>query len=186
MKGNLKCFLDMDGVLDDFVGAACEVHGRPSPYNMATSWGIFEIEKLWGIGLEEFWKPIVDTPGFWRNLRKTPEADEIVSLVENKFGSENVAILTDPSVHDMKSVEEKQQWIEKFYPQFRDRIIFTGAKEFLAGPERVLVDDKSRNIAKFMGAGGRAAITVPRPWNLDFATSETVVSAIERGLEWLK
>lgn len=158
-----KILIDMDGVIADFVGAAHEVHDRGGTFTDPANRGIFEIETIWGISQKEFWKPIDKTEGFWENLQKTPEADHIVELAESLVGAKNVAILTAP--HSSPAcIPGKYTWLNKHYPQFRKRIIFGTAKEFLAGPERLLFDDRDKNIEAFNAAGGHG-ILVPRLWN---------------------
>lgn len=179
----LKCFLDMDGVLANFLGAACKVHNRPLPYVLdPTCRGVFDIETIWGMTNDEFWKPI-DQLGisFWNGLEKTGEADEIVDLLTNRFGVSNVCLLTAPS-DDPSCVIGKKLWINKHYPQFKKRVLFTTAKEFLAGPTRVLVDDSDSNIEKFFADGGYA-IRVPRLWNKDHSKHLVVMQSIRRQLK---
>jgi 5'(3')-deoxyribonucleotidase len=154
----------MDGVLADFMGACCSAHNRPDPYLLDSSKGIWETEKVWGISEREFWKPIDALGiGFWDGILKTPEADRIVNLVVDAFGEDNIAILTAPST-DPGCVPGKMAWIKRHYPQFKKRIIFGHAKEFLSAPYRVLIDDRDKNVENFRAAGG-LAILVPRPWN---------------------
>jgi len=156
------CFLDMDGVLADFLGGCCRAHNRPSPYTDPKSFGIFELETLFGISGSKFWEPC-NGASFWDDLDKMPDADDIVRLATSVFGVQNIAILTAPSMSSY-CVPGKRRWIKRQFPQFSDQMIFTGAKRFLAGPDRVLIDDRSRNIEDFRQAGG-TAITVPRLWN---------------------
>lgn len=160
------CFLDMDGVLADFVSGIHLAHNRPNIYETdpQRSAGVFDIETLWGISTEEFWAPsCVD--GFWRNLHKMPEADQIVQLVTSTFGTNNVAILTFPS-DDARCVPEKKEWISHYYPDLLPNMLFGSAKKFLAGPSRYLLDDRDKNIESFRSYGG-TGILVPRPWNSD-------------------
>ena len=152
----------MDGVLADFVGGCLRAHGRPSPYTDPVNLGIFEIEKIWGMSAEEFWKPC-DGPRFWDDLDKTPEADKIVQLVTRRLGTNNVAILTSPSMSPY-CVPGKRRWMRRYFPQLAENMIFTSAKKFLAHPNAVLIDDRDDNIWDFLEFGGRA-VTVPRPWN---------------------
>lgn len=159
-----QCLLDMDGVIADFMSALTTSHKRPTPYTIKENLGIWETEKLWGITEDEFWAPIMaDSLNFWSTIPKMPEADEIVEILEKAFGSENIAILTAAS-EDIGSVPGKRAWMMKHFPQFAKRMIFGHAKEFMAAPYRLLVDDRDKNVAKFAKAGGKT-ILIPRPWN---------------------
>jgi 5'(3')-deoxyribonucleotidase len=175
-------FCDMDGVLVDFVGGMCAAHECTSPYAFSTSLGVFDMEKLWGITAAKFWEP-ANHPGFWSSLGKTPEADEIVDLACSTVGTENVAILTAPNLSQY-CVPEKREWIARYYPQLRNNILYGSAKRFLAGPGRVLLDDRDLNIENFRAAGG-CGITVPRLWNKEHAEAAWVMSNLRVGLkEW--
>lgn len=181
-----KALLDMDGVIADFMTAICKAHGRPNPYydpvTEEKARGTFDTEKIWGITPEEFWAPIQGYAlDFWETIEKTPEADQIIRLVSREFGVDNVAILTAPS-KDAGSVPGKRAWMDKNYPAFSKRMIFTSAKEFLAGGNRFLIDDRDKNIQGFEEAGG-TGILVPRPWNRSWRLEKAVVKVIEEGLE---
>lgn len=161
----MKAFIDMDGVLADFLAGVSKVHNRPLPYDKVESMGVWNIEDLWGISAREFWAPC-EGEDFWNTLQKTDEADKIVELAYNTFGEENVAILTAPS-SSIYCVPGKQAWVKRHYPELAKKIIFGSAKQFMAGPERVLVDDRDRNIEEFEKAGGHG-IKVPRAWNSEW------------------
>jgi 5'(3')-deoxyribonucleotidase len=169
----MKCFLDMDGVIADFVKAIHEAHNRPYCYADPSARGKFEIEPLWGISSKDFWS--TDSYEFWDSVKPTPEATAIVDLVECAFGSENIAILTAPS-NGSGCVPGKRNWVKRHFPQFHGRIIFTSAeaKGFLAGEGRVLVDDRDKNVADFRKFGGQA-ILVPRHWNSLHSAADTTV-----------
>lgn len=171
-------FLDMDGVLVDFVGGACKAHNRPSPYTSRSALGIFEIETLWKITPDEFWKPC-NTKEFWLELEKTPEADEIVQFVTKEFGVENTALLTTPS-EDPQCVPAKKEWIRRYYPQFQEQMIFTKTKQFLAGDDRYLFDDRDKNIEGFIKAGGQGII-IPRLWNSRHSFHTSVMADVRAG-----
>ena len=51
------CFLDMDGVIADFVGGICHAHNRPYPYDEPAALGVWDIEKLWSMSAAEFCSP---------------------------------------------------------------------------------------------------------------------------------
>ena len=182
--GNImyKALLDMDGVLVDFMKGICAAHNRPDPYiNNPLAYGEFQTEKVWGITPEEFGAPIQgEALEFWTGLDKTPEADKIVRLVCREFGADNVAILTAPS-KDAGSVPGKRAWLNRHYPYLSHNVIFTAAKGFLAGPKRILIDDRDKNVQEFKKAGGDA-ILVPRPWNSHFMFKDEVMETLTREL----
>ena len=157
----MKCFLDMDGVLADFVGGVCKAHNRTC-YDKPEHLGEFQLEKCWGITAEAFWRP-TNNWDFWFNLEKTPEADAIVELAFRNFGEKNVAILTSPSL-DRSCVPAKRAWVEKYYPSLAKGMIFSWGKGMIGGPGRVLVDDRDRNVEDWDAAEGYGVL-MPRPWN---------------------
>lgn len=156
-------FLDMDGVIADFVGGVCAAHGKSSPYEDLNNHGVWDMESLWGMSAREFWAPCNNNPEFWDSLSKTHDADLIVETVVSRFGVDNVAILTSPSM-DPQCVPGKRRWIRRRYPYLEKQMLFGSAKHFLAGPKRVLIDDRSKNIDDFEKAGG-SVVCVPRLWN---------------------
>ena len=179
MNQRKLCMLDMDGVIADYVGATCRAHGLITPYGDVNCFGIFEMEKCWGMTEEKFWEPLA-TFDFWAKMPKTPEADEIVDLLIQKFSVENICILTNPSSYD-GCIGAKKAWILENYPQFEKQMLFGASKHFLAGPGRFLVDDRTKNIQAFDGFGG-IGITVPRPWNHRYAQRHNVVREIQSQL----
>lgn len=178
-----KCFLDMDGVIADFMGSLCAAHGKTSPYVDSKNLGTFDTEKIWGISDREFWAPVAkNSYDFWKGIEKTHDADGIVAAVEEAFGRENVCILTAPS-KDPGSVPGKREWIARNYPQFNKRMIFATAstKQFMAGIDKVLVDDKDTNVDEFRKSGG-AAVLVPRQWNEDYLLSVNTLKHVQNRL----
>lgn len=180
----MKCFIDMDGIIADFVTAISTAHNRLSPYTDPSLYGVavglWDMEKIWGITAREFWVPS-NSHAFWNTIAKTTDGDSIVRLAEDKFGSENCAILTAPSQAE-GCVSGKRAWIGEYYPQFKARVIFATAKEFLAGPDRVLIDDRDRNIDVFTEAGGQG-ILVPRLWNRRWQEADNALVEVKKGLD---
>ena len=175
----MRVFLDMDGVLADFVGGVHRVHGRPNCYDNPSNLGRFDIEACWGVSAEEFWEP-TDTFEFWNGLDKMPDADAFVDFVCGEFLTSNVAVLTAPS-KACACFTGKRAWIERYYPQFKRRIIYGTAKDFLAGPNRILIDDRDRNVEEFAEHGG-IGILVPRPWNSAYHVTIEPLAAVKQAL----
>lgn len=158
-----QLFLDMDGILADFVTGVSQAHGRPNPYlSDPGALGVWDMEKIWGMSATDLWSP-TNNFNFWAGLQKMPDADEIFALACEKVGEENIAILTAPSLSGA-CFTGKRAWIEKNYPSLARKIIFASAKGFLAGPGKWLIDDRDKNIEEFEAAGGRG-ILQPRLWN---------------------
>lgn len=153
----MKVFLDLDGVLVDFRRGVCKAFGRDDP---STNW-IF-----W-----ENWEGVTDKDVdekcgifFWDMLDWTPEGPYIEQAVQEKFNSEDIYLLTTP-MPNPGSGTGKLKWIKRCMPRLYNRTIISYApKSLLAGPNTLLIDDKDKNIAEFVAAGGYG-ILVPRPWN---------------------
>ncbi|RKY06079.1 MAG: hypothetical protein DRP65_12230 [Planctomycetota bacterium] len=161
--GHMKIFLDLDGVLVDFVGGIHRAFGKEYSYNSAPiKWNFFE-----------HWSPKVHscdinracTVDFWANLDWMCDGREILRKIDEELDvSDDLFLLTCP-MHNPQSWTGKRLWVERHIPHLVDRLIVTPAfKGIFASDNAVLIDDKDENIAKFVEAGGRG-ILVPRPWN---------------------
>ncbi len=175
----MKCMLDMDGVLCNFVDGACKLHGVKSPYEGTNEHnGVWDFVKLLPVDQEAFWEPLGQH--FWSGLEWMPDGREILATVEAAFGKENVCLLTSPCMTP-GCVDGKREWVAKHMPDYKQRLMIGAAKEFCASPKRVLVDDNLPNTEKFEAAGGHTVL-VPRVWNhLHGADAlETVKAGINR------
>jgi len=173
-------FLDLDGVLLDFITPALALHGVEDLYSREEAKGVFQIETILGISAKEFWSRIDSKEDFWHSLRPTREADRIVHLMEETFGVDNIAILTAPSLSP-ECVPGKRYCVKKYFPQFSSRIIFTGAKEFLSGPGRFLVDDRDSNVENWRENGGGACL-INRQWNKGWQEEGDLLGHLENQL----
>lgn len=160
-----RCLLDMDGVLVDFVGGACNAHRVENPYAkhpLGDAAGAWDIASLLGMTEKKFWQPL-NNAGFWAWLDWMPDGREILETVERLFGQENVCLLTSPNLSPW-CASGKVLWIERNMPAYKRRFLIGPRKEFCAFPGNVLVDDNDKNVHDFVSKGGSAVI-VPRPWN---------------------
>lgn len=155
-----RVFIDMDGVLFDFVTATSRAHNRPSPYLAARNYGHWDMAKLWNITPEAFWAPL-NYEGFWSNMEPLPYARTLVETCL-KY-TDNICVLSSPS-ESKYCVPEKRASIKKYFPEFGKNILFGASKQFIAGPNKILVDDYDVNVDKWRGAGGTATLW-PQPWN---------------------
>lgn len=162
----MKCFLDMDGVLVDFIRGACQIHGLPYddsyPYERG-EWDACRKTLMAnaGLGEAEFWQPC--DRAFWANLDWCKDGLQILDICEQAFGKNYICLLTTPCQTE-GCVAGKRDWINQHIPAYSKRILFGESKHLCAHTEAVLVDDREDSIWKFVQAGGWA-VTVPRPWN---------------------
>ena len=150
-------YLDMDGVLCDFVGASCRVHNKDK--KTVACWNYMTDE--WGMTYDEFWIPInAEGFEFWTELEPTPWAFELIDMVE--YFDPNFHICTNPS-RSWTSAAGKIIWLQKYLGKKSNWIMMKN-KSMLALPSNILIDDSSNNCIKFHRSGGRY-ITIPQPWN---------------------
>jgi len=180
----MKCLLDLDGVLTDFVKGMCKAHNRPNPYENPDNFGTFDMNKVWGISMEELWAPTRNVK-YWAELEPMHDFHVIMEIVESFFGHENICLLSSPGniadVSTTSAMKGKYIWILKHLPQYGTQYLLGPKKQWCASPDHVLVDDYDYNIEVFRQHGGRAVL-VPRPWNKLYDRShelDRVVTALE-------
>lgn len=154
--------LDMDGVLANFVEAACHVHGRGLA-DLFDIWpkGEYSIEGVMGLTSPVFWAGL-DAAGmaFWRDMSPYPWLKELWAMLQN-YGP--ITISSSPS-HGAYSATGKVLWLRQHVEAGFTDYMFGGAKHLLAGPGRVLVDDSDEKCQRFQAHGGHA-IVFPQRWN---------------------
>jgi 5'(3')-deoxyribonucleotidase len=176
----MRCFVDMDGVLVDFVGGALRRHNRE-----VENWpaGEFNMAKVLAMPKRQFWDGL-GRAEFWATLEATPEAHELIALLEAEFGSWELCILSSPT-RDPQCAAGKVEWLQRCLPEYQRRFLIGPEKRFCAGPECLLIDDADHNVDRFREAGG-CAILFPRPWNRLHSITDPlahVVDCIGRG-DW--
>ena len=176
MRNNLTYFLDLDGVCADFLGGAAKWYGVTDKTIEKDwpdgEWGNSEIiSDFFGVGMSEFWDGI--TNEFWENLEWLPDGREIYEL----FKPLKPCILTSPAT---TGASGKQAWIKKNMPGlFADgRYIISPAKDYIAGRDRVLIDDCDLNIEKWAAEGG-IGILVPRKWNSSYYVRNSTLAVLK-------
>ena len=152
-------FLDMDGVLCDFITPAMALHGRAfSP----DAWpkGEWDVAKVLGISVRDFWKKIsMQGELFWVGLKPYPWAHD---LVNELLKLDQVIIATAPS-RAASCYAGKRAWLMN--NGFGDLAsMFGSEKHLLSQCGRTLIDDGIHNTEAWEKSGGRAVL-VPQPWN---------------------
>jgi 5'(3')-deoxyribonucleotidase len=152
-----QLFLDMDGVIVDFDGGVRKRYGVDW---YPTEWAI--PYKEFGTDFKTFWSNL-DTASFWNKLDWMPDGKRIQTIVEPMR-----PIILTAAVMPFAAAG-KQMWLKREYPDiYKDkRFIIAGGHETkaaVAGPGKILIDDKNENIDEWEKNGGMG-ILYPRPWN---------------------
>jgi len=151
-------FLDMDGVVADYVSAAL----LALKLDLNTPVTTMDMAECLGITKKEFYEPQVADIDFWININPYPWTQELVALAQ-EVGE--VYISTAPSRH--RGVGDKIEWCRRHLGKWTQGRVMVGKPKFLlAGPGRTLVDDHPDNCEAFIKWGGKS-ILFPRPWNAD-------------------
>ena len=180
-----KCLLDVHGVLGDFVGFAVGVLGIEDPYRKTENYGRYDaIAEAGGDRL----LTLMRDRTFWRDIPKTPWADELVAYAQKTFGSEQVAVCSAPALAD-GCLEGVRDWVRMHYPFLSPKLIQTQAKAFCAHERAVLIDDKPKNVQQFNQHGG-TGVTFPQLWNhfgAELLHDNTLARhALAKPLDWVK
>ncbi len=155
---SLAVFVDLDGVLCDFVRGALAAHGRADVPEASVAWGI---ESQLGIEPAAFWGRLGFD--FWAGLEPYPDGFALLRRAEELVGPERIGLLTSPC-DTAGCVDGKRAWVVRHLPGYARRLFVGSAKELFAGPSKVLVDDHDANVDRFLAAGG-FTFQPPRPWN---------------------
>jgi hypothetical protein len=147
----VKLFLDMDGVLTDFMGA-CEKLGE----HMAL-W--YDSDK------EHFWKCVTSAgPEFWSEMSWMAGGRELHRfLIDSGFFPTILSALPNPDRKRalVNARTGKIRWLRKeLGVQYASNAIlcFRPEKALQSGASRVLIDDNPENILEWEEAGGRGIL----------------------------
>lgn len=165
-------YLDMDGILVNFVGAVNKYMGIPKD-TIPTKWNWV---KDYGFTFDDVnsWCDI----NFWHTLDWTYDGHDIIRLVVSTFKPEQIYLLTTP-MPNPGSYTGKALWVQSHLPEYNKRLIVTPVpKSLFATPSILLIDDKDENVEEFVKAGGYG-ILVNRPWNKGYERVDHTVEDLE-------
>jgi len=159
-----KIFLDMDGVLTDFMNHCMNYLNIPEEtYFEQGVWDTTPaMAKALGISTKEFWNAL--NHHFWATMPQTWFANELLRAVYESVGPNNVRILSAPACDE--SAKGKLMWLEHQLPELYNNKQYhlTHLKEDMAHPNHVLIDDRDKNILAWQKAGG-IGLLVPTKYN---------------------
>lgn len=190
-NSKLKCiYLDMDGVLVDFVGGAFKVFEiDPELRTEVKSWSdmtrVVSEQTNKDIEPEEFWQRIADEgEDFWANLEWLPWGEELLHLC---MESAPTVLMTAPTSHH-RSASGKLLWINSKMPKdWQKRYAMSPCKHHMAHPGALLIDDGEHNIVAFREHNGSACL-IPNTWNSYgyFPTKEEVLEKVQLAIREIK
>lgn len=144
-------FLDMDGVCCGFVEAVGDLFDIKDIMNKITP-GKWDFYEDLGITKKELWDTIREAgESFWFSMEELPSHD---ILYDNLRKLAKVYYVTTPELTVAASWSGKLRWIRKRRGGDFKNIIMCKDKSLLAGPNRVLIDDKPDNVKWFSYFGG--------------------------------
>jgi len=150
-----RIFIDVDGVLGDWVGRVMEWYNLDITHDDLTHWDAILKHTPCTTEFELFEK--INYPYFWEHIRL------INPWLINLLDHYNPCILTNPWEG---TATWRQNWIQFNLPRVYNakRYLIGPAKEYVAHKDSYLIDDCERNIECFNKGGGNG-ILFPQPWN---------------------
>lgn len=164
VEDRMRVFLDMDGVLVDFIGRVKD-HLLQEGYVLEEPRGRWHIEE-WTQdpeGAKKLINKLVTMTGFWRSLKPLPNALATVHRIQ-EMGFD-LWIATTPFLSAPTCPQEKMEWIKKYLPDLWTKVVLTPNKGVLGSG--LLIDDKVKNLRDFIGDGEETKIglLLVQPWN---------------------
>jgi 5'(3')-deoxyribonucleotidase len=138
MKNTIHLYVDLDGVITDFIKGYYELTGIDIS-------GSFHDDP-------KFWDPIVKAGyDFWINLEWTKDGKKLWKYIE-KY---NPKILSAPSRENDSRIG-KHDWVKRELPGVHLILRTAEHKTEFANPYSILIDDLPKNIENWIKAGGIA------------------------------
>ena len=138
-------YLDMDGVVADFNAYARKV--LKNSHNKKDRWP------------ESEWVKLRENSRLYRDLDKTPEADDLVKYCRNyanQHGYEVRFLTAIPRKNDIVfAFDDKVIWAQKYFPDIPVMFgPYSHDKQAHVSPGDILIDDRTSNIEEWRAMGG--------------------------------
>jgi 5'(3')-deoxyribonucleotidase len=162
----MRILIDMDDVLglcvNKLIRQLNKTHTLGLHMRDITCWNLRTCiqERYPDISEAKIFSPL-NSQGFFRNLKVVAGAQQVVRELGKNH--ELVIVTNLPLVEEASRyyMEDKLEWIKKYFPQFIEsrNVVFTKNKYLVDGD--ILIDDAPHNILAFH----KKAIVFSRPWN---------------------
>lgn len=157
----IQVFIDLDGVLADFLSAACVRLGRKLD-ELPT--GIYDLARLFEMPWADIDAKIGRDYDFWRHqIPVYPWTHRILTMLRDAQQEGTIGdffILSSPWSQSTECHRAKLEWCDVNLGVPHSDVILTPHKHLLAGPNRLLVDDLPSHCVEWCRCGGYA-ITFP-------------------------
>mgnify|MGYP006270536917 CR=1 FL=1 len=156
-------YLDMDGVVADFDAYAYDTLGFPP------SGGLYPDDK---------WAKLAENPRIYRDLKKTPEADDLVKLCKDlcvQFHYDLKFLTAVPKGNDVPwAFYDKMSWALYYFPDIPVMFgPYSKDKHKHCQKGDVLIDDRASNVEEWTAAGG---FGIHYAKGIDFTQIKTTIS----------
>ena len=155
------CYLDMDGVIADFVGKLLLMFDKTEDDIVPGHWNL---GALVGESNNAIWRAIRSNgENFWTEIKPFPWNAKLIELLEKV--SDDIVICTTPDQFVPPSWSGKRWWLNQHLPGYE--VIMITDKSKLARPGALLVDDKEAAIKAFTRKDRQGhAVLFPQVWNI--------------------
>ena len=136
-----RIYLDMDGVLFDFVK------------NIEQTTGL-SINQWTNLGRKERWDPIIAKKDFWSKGPWLNEGKKLYNFVK-KYKPHILSAYVEHA-NDPNCIPGKAKWAMKNtgIPRGRINLVMRSQKQTYASPASILIDDYEKNTKEFTARGG--------------------------------
>ena len=157
-----RCFLDLDGVLVDFVHGALEACDAA---DVEYPKGDYNISRVAGMTRDDMWNRFGDIERFFADLKWHHDGPEIWRLAQVYYGGDGRLWLLSAPHETGAGAIGKISWVERnLGARWARRLILVQDKTCCVDPLALLVDDREANVDDWRACGGQAVL-VPRIQN---------------------
>jgi 5'(3')-deoxyribonucleotidase len=146
MEQKTRLAIDMDEVIADTIDKFIEVYRKDHNTEiLLEEMSGKEFHEMLPDTLNQSWRTYVNEPGFFRDLKVMPGAQQVVKELCRKYD----VYIVSAAMEFRHSLIDKYDWIEEHFP-FIDwkHIVFCG---FKIVDVQIMIDDRIRNFAGFNG-----------------------------------
>ena len=160
-----EIYLDVDGVIVDFLGGLHETFGLPYSCDEGYQYERGKWDMLGDMPVSFAAINAVCTEQFWENLNWMVDGRDILRLILQVFPCTPIKLLTTP-MPNSGSWSGKYRWVAKNLPLYASGLVVTHVPkhEFVNRKNLLLIDDRDTTVDNVKRVGG-SAVLVPRMWN---------------------